>query len=181
MCKYLHTSGVNKNGRCKQCAIDAVMRYHWKNRDKELEKMRQYDIKTGGRKAYRKKYNKENREHRRLKSAEWHYKNKDRTAKYRDDRKSLYAAHARNRRARIAEVGGVHNAEDIENLLFLQKFKCPNCGACVKDKFHVDHITPIALGGHNDKRNLQILCPSCNLKKNRKDPIVWAQENGRLL
>jgi len=40
---------------------------------------------------------------------------------------------------------------------------------------------PLSRGGSNDKYNLQLLCPTCNLKKSAKDPIDFAQENGNLL
>jgi 5-methylcytosine-specific restriction endonuclease McrA len=40
---------------------------------------------------------------------------------------------------------------------------------------------PLARGGTNHRRNIQILCPSCNLRKGWKHPIDFAQEMGRLL
>jgi len=30
---------------------------------------------------------------------------------------------------------------------------------------HFDHIIPVAKGGGNTKKNIQILCQTCNLKK----------------
>lgn len=47
--------------------------------------------------------------------------------------------------------------------------------------FHRDHIIPLDLGGTNDIRNIQLLCPPCNGEKHAKHPIDWAQENGLLL
>lgn len=40
---------------------------------------------------------------------------------------------------------------------------------------------PLARGGGNGIGNIQLLCPPCNLRKGSKDPIKWAQKNGRLL
>lgn len=86
-----------------------------------------------------------------------------------------------NRRARKKGSDGRFTLDDIQWLLEKQKYKCLNCGVSVKEKRHIDHTMPLFLGGANDKKNLQILCPTCNLRKNKKHPIDWAQENGRLL
>lgn len=71
--------------------------------------------------------------------------------------------------------------EDVKRIIEGQKYKCANCMCDVSKKYHVDHIMPIALGGTNWPSNLQILCPTCNMRKKAKHPIDWAQENGRLL
>jgi 5-methylcytosine-specific restriction endonuclease McrA len=79
-------------------------------------------------------------------------------------------------------AGGAYTKEDIEEMIKKQKFKCANCLVKIKgSNYHVDHVMPIKLGGTNHLYNLQVLCPPCNLKKSAKDPIVWANENGRLL
>lgn len=86
-----------------------------------------------------------------------------------------------NRRAREKEVGGKHTAADIKQLFRLQRGKCACCHVSIADGYHVDHIQPLALGGSNDKTNLQLLCQICNLKKAAKPPERWAAENGRLI
>jgi hypothetical protein len=30
-------------------------------------------------------------------------------------------------------------------------------------------------------KNLQMLCHACNMEKRARDPIEWAQDNGRLI
>lgn len=47
---------------------------------------------------------------------------------------------------------------------------CMKCGKDVpKDKFHVDHIVPISVGGDEwDLSNLELSCQACNLKKGAK-------------
>lgn len=48
---------------------------------------------------------------------------------------------------------------------------CETCGVklnSIKD-CHFDHIVPYAKGGRSDAKNCQILCVSCNLKKNDKE------------
>lgn len=117
--------------------------------------------------------------------ARWYKINRDVIALYRaryyQENKEDSSVASRNRRCRIRNSEGSHTKMDIENLVALQKSKCANCNTDISKSKHVDHIVPIISGGSNDKSNLQILCPTCNLKKNAKDPIVWAQENGRLL
>lgn len=89
----------------------------------------------------------------------------------------------RNRRSRKRGAEGIHNAEDIANILKRQKYKCAECRVSVRkiEKRHVDHIVPLALGGSNWPSNLQILCSACNLHKAAKDPLVFARQKGRLI
>lgn len=97
----------------------------------------------------------------------------------------LSAQHSRNRRARLCTAEGSHTAFDISRIIKAQKNKCANCVKSLNKRggsvFHVDHICPLSKGGSNWPSNLQILCPGCNLRKHAKDPLDWAQENGRLL
>ena len=76
---------------------------------------------------------------------------------------------------------GKYTILDIQNIGNSQKWKCINCKKIIKRKYHIDHIMPIALGGSNHAYNIQLLCPKCNLQKNAKHPIDWANKNGRLL
>ena len=101
-------------------------------------------------------------------------------AQYAAAHKAERAATQRNRNARL-KAAGTHTAQDVQHLLNLQRGKCASCHASVKRGYHVDHVVPLFLNGSNGKENLQILCPTCNVRKNKKDPIEWAQQNGRLL
>ena len=78
---------------------------------------------------------------------------------------------------------GSHTAADIADILRLQRKRCaePSCRKSLAAGYHVDHIMPLARGGSNDRRNLQALCPTCNLSKSAKDPIDFARSLGRLL
>lgn len=85
------------------------------------------------------------------------------------------------RLARKRGALGRHTGEQIKALFAAQKEKCAGCLKSIKGGYHVDHATPLALGGSNDIRNIQLLCATCNLAKHAKPPEIWAQENGRLL
>lgn len=85
------------------------------------------------------------------------------------------------RRARLL-AGGKLSSDIVLKLLKLQRGMCAACHCKLsKSGQHIDHIMPIAKGGANTDDNVQLLCPPCNLAKNAKHPIDWAQENGRLL
>lgn len=87
------------------------------------------------------------------------------------------------RRARKKGVGGRVTAAEIRDLLKKQKYRCANpaCKCSIKKKFHRDHIIAIVNGGPNVIGNIQLLCPPCNHKKHKKDPLVWMREQGFLL
>ncbi len=67
-------------------------------------------------------------------------------------------------------------------LLKVQKGRCAYCRAKLQPAdMHVDHIHPLSKGGSSDLSNLQLTCSGCNLRKNAKDPVAFAQELGRLV
>lgn len=84
------------------------------------------------------------------------------------------------RRARKRNSGGEYTMSDVNSLLKLQRGKCACCKSPLK-KYHVDHVVALARGGSNDKINIQLLCPRCNVRKSAKDPVEFMQENGYLL
>ena len=85
------------------------------------------------------------------------------------------------RRARELGASGTFNADDVRLLMRLQKGKCPVCLSTIRDKYHIDHVLPLASGGTNDRLNIQLLCPDCNLSKNASHPIDFMQRRGFLL
>lgn len=95
------------------------------------------------------------------------------------------AARVRNRRARKRKAEGKHSSADVRAIFEAQRGLCANCQTKLfesgKQKYHVDHIMPLALGGSNWPSNLQCLCPTCNLSKWAKHPDDWAKQQGRLL
>ena len=88
----------------------------------------------------------------------------------------------RNRRARVAGVGGTISKQQIQSLLTSQSWRCVVCRCDLHESgHHVDHIVPIAAGGANSFDNVQALCPPCNRSKAAKDPIDFMQSRGFLL
>lgn len=49
-----------------------------------------------------------------------------------------------------------------------QNYLCVICNTSVAEKYHVDHIFPLSKGGKHEPSNIQILCPSCNVRKSNK-------------
>lgn len=117
---------------------------------------------------------------------------KTRAARYYDNNKARIGARHRaykkanpeivrnQSRKRRALAGGSLSA-DIESRLFKQqRGRCANCTEKL-ERFDLDHIVPLSRGGRNEDLNAQLLCPTCNRRKHAKDPIAFAQEQGRLL
>jgi hypothetical protein len=54
--------------------------------------------------------------------------------------------------------------EDVKLLVWARDGGCCiRCGS--KQELHFDHIIPVAKGGGNSAKNIQLLCQTCNLKK----------------
>ena len=97
------------------------------------------------------------------------------------DNKERYMRNTLNRIARLKGAQGKHSLQQIRELKSRQKNKCVACHADVSVKYHVDHIVPLIKGGTNDITNIQILCPTCNMSKQARDPITFMQSRGLLL
>ncbi len=69
----------------------------------------------------------------------------------------------------------------VAKIGLLQRWRCAICRKGVRDNYHVDHIVALANGGAHAADNIQILCPTCNVRKSAKDPIRFMQEMGFLL
>jgi hypothetical protein len=95
--------------------------------------------------------------------------------------KAVYSIYGQNRRARLKVVGGVLSRGLRLKLYKLQKGKCACCALPLGRRYHLDHITPLALGGTNTDANIQLLRSLCNWRKGSKDPIAFMQQQGKLL
>jgi 5-methylcytosine-specific restriction endonuclease McrA len=115
----------------------------------------------------------------RLRRARWRAANPD---KYREGKRQRKNAHKHRRRAQTKGANGRFTATCVKDILTQQRHKCAYCRTSIKKARHLDHIVPLALGGTNDRQNIQGLCPDCNISKGAMDPIAFArQEFGLLL
>lgn len=136
--------------------------------------------------ASKKRYYLANKDYCLQKSREHREKNKDRYIElgniWRDKNRDRVRLLNRKRKETIRSAKGSHTVNDIENLKTIQKMTCAACYVkFTGDEYHVDHIYPLARGGNNDKKNLQLLCPPCNMSKGAKMPEDFYQERGFLL
>ena len=68
--------------------------------------------------------------------------------------------------ARLTTERKKFNLELKKNLAAAQGGKCMYCGRKPDlDLMDIDHKNPISKGGTNTKRNLQVLCRTCNTRK----------------
>ena len=181
-----------KCSRCKDCHREASQRYRANNRDAGLKYGRQY------RESHRDEIS---AYHRRIRLDEsfrereseahhaWYVIHRERVlannhAWQRANREKVSANHRAhpewwkvsqaNRRARLAGASGTHTSEDVLTQYQRQRGRCFWCGNRLEDLYHVDHVTPLALGGGNGMENLVVACAHCNQSKNAKHPIEWA-------
>lgn len=126
-----------------------------------------------------------NAEKTKARAAAWYLANIDRAkanaVAYLTKRPEVFKTAAQNRRARKLKAGG-RLSKDLSSRLFaLQRGKCACCGKPLGNKYHMDHIVPLVLGGSNTDDNIQLLRAQCNLQKSTKHPIDFMQERGHLL
>lgn len=83
------------------------------------------------------------------------------------------------RRTTQAGNGGHFAKGDIDSIRRAQKNRCAYCRQ--KKKLEIDHIIPVFLGGTSFPKNIQLLCRSCNAKKSKRHPLVYARTLGLLI
>lgn len=120
---------------------------------------------------YDREYLKKNREKASRQAAEWRKRN--------PEKRAAIIRNNRDRR-RAQSLGGVSTSA-LAAWTAQQKKACYWCGCKCAKGFHIDHYVPLSRGGKHELSNLVIACGPCNLRKNAKDPLVFAREVGRLL
>lgn len=168
------------SGKCCQCERETFRAYYLKNRDKNIKKV--LDWRAANAERYKEAI-------KNLTASgywrDWRGKNLEKAREYERRwyaEKQNKAASLHNRRARKRASPGSHTAADLRAILSAQNTRCAYCRADLrKVRRHLDHVMPLALGGTNNKENLQYLCRDCNLLKGAKDPHEYARERGLLL
>lgn len=56
-----------------------------------------------------------------------------------------------------------------KRVAYSQQYRCAQCQALLPPDYEIDHIIPVALGGHNGAQNLQALCTPCHALKTQQD------------
>jgi len=160
--------------------------YRERNRDDRLKKAREY------RRENKEKFAARMREYRRRKPEviraiearrvrsgeqkirfnryrrEWGRQNRQKTQEYAHKRSGIRLA--RLPAGTVAKIGS------------MQKWRCAVCRDSIRrGRYHKDHIVSLANGGEHAPHNIQLLCPTCNLKKGAKHPIDFMQSRGFLL
>lgn len=97
----------------------------------------------------------------------WQSRNKERIAKaakeWRAANPEARRVHTNNRRERLAS--GQLSKAIVLKLYLSQAGLCACCDAPLGKAFHIDHVTPLVLGGTNTDDNVQLLTARCNLRK----------------
>lgn len=146
--------------------IKKVQAYYAVNGEAVREKRNKLHYKNQADEEYRK--NNANR------ARQWKLDNPDKAT-----RNAKVSKH--RRRSLEQNASGSFSADDVAEIVKSQRGKCAYCRTKVGSKYHLDHIVALARGGTNDRRNLQALCPTCNLAKAARDPIDHARSLGMLL
>lgn len=155
---------------CKDCLNKKQKTYYCAS-DKQKISARKYRDKNPDLcKANYKKWLGKNRDLMKSIAKKWRQENPD----------AVRASQAR-RRAKMCNSSENYSTLDIKNLYKKQRGKCVACECDLFFNYHADHIMPLALGGGNDKKNIQLLCAPCNLQKNSKHPIDFMRSKGFLL
>jgi hypothetical protein len=151
--------------KCKNCQ-NTIRYVNGHNCVYCMAKKSKSDIK----KKYDAEYHKKNAEKKKEIAKKWIKNNKEK-------RKFIIFTYDSKRRA-IKKIGDSFSA--VKKWAENQKKICYWCNINCEKKYHIDHYFPLAKGGSHTIDNLVIACPSCNMKKNAKDPFCFANEKGRL-
>ena len=156
--------------RNKESIKRRALAYHFSNRNERLDKQRVYRA--------------EHKEDAARRDRDYYIRNKRRMNEqaraWRLANREAENTLSRRKRARKRNAPGSHTVDDVKKQYRAQKGKCYYCHIEVGDRYHIDHVIPLARGGSDGAENIVVACPTCNLQKGRKLPSEWS-EGGRLI
>lgn len=170
--------GCGYRAQCKHCVN--LYRAANKQKIKENYEINKEKYSSTRRDTYNS--NKELRDSTNKVNKEWYAQHKDIVAAQNRCRylanPEVFKHRAKLRRIRNKNAEGSYTQQDIYSLLISQDRMCVYCSSDIQSSRHDDHIMPLILGGTNWPNNIQILCPTCNLRKQAQLPSVYEQEIG---
>lgn len=110
------------------------------------------------------KWRKSNMEKYRQYYAAWH---QDNYARWYRENPDIKLSANRRRRAKLRGLSEHFTAQEFEDLVLLCGGRCLGCGW--HGTLQPDHVIPLALGGDDSIKNIQPLCPRCNLVKGARN------------
>lgn len=175
-----HKMAGGYSNRCKPC-LNALDHARWAamSADERLDKRSQYRAQNEAFRAANPLRVKQQKAAHYQRTSE---RCKERCYDWRKKNPERFRALARgwsNRRRELVQ-GGI-TAKQQADWASTQAKVCHWCGKRCARKYQIDHIVPLVRGGEHQIANLAITCPQCNLRKNSRDPIEWAQMIGKLL
>lgn len=178
--ELFHADKRNTDGLqsyCRPCAAaKRRARYHADPEPRRQEALQRYrdkqklapatDEEKARKRAYDQAYRESRRDHLNAIKVEWRAKNTELVRAIRSGYKA---------RRRAIELAGDSSA-DIAKWLAQQDMTCRWCGIDCETAYHIDHVHPLSKGGLHVVSNLCISCPTCNVRKNAKNPLDWAEQ-----
>ena len=182
---YWRPEGSILTYSCKLCKNREDRERRQNNRERNQERRRELSARYRERHGDAlRKYQREWARQARLKNIEKaRTYGREKTREYKKRRPEVIAAINIRRYGR--KKGGPTNKDTLGIKVILinqQGNKCAHCKAKFNRnvKPQLDHIQPLAKNGKHVDSNLQVLCASCNGRKQARDPLEFAQSEGRL-
>lgn len=139
---------------CRACQSKRWAAYKAKHADELRAKQRAYHA-TPEVQERKRKYRQDNHEHILEYLRKWSKANRDKA--YAKERKRIDT---------VARNPGSFTLSDRKKLFSMYGHKYLACGST--EQLTADHVIPVSLGGSNDLSNRQLLCRSCNSKKDTR-------------
>lgn len=133
------------------------------------------------------KWIKENKDRRREIVARYSEKHRaklsEKGKRWKSENRDKCKTHKHTRRALVKNSSGNHTTADWRAILKRYGHRCSWCGIKQSSKMRLtrDHYIALSEGGTNSASNIVPACLPCNSKKNRRDPVEFAQSLGLLL